>query len=157
VHTFVGVDLFLHGHFIGRAGLEAAADADVHALRVLAKDDEVDVLPAAVFQRRETIVDQADRAEVDVEIERKARAEQDVAGRAVIGHARVAKRAEQDCAELVAQHVVPVRRNGDACREEMVGAPGQRLEVECLAGNVTHGLEDLDRFGRDFLPDAITR
>ena len=43
VHALVGVDLFLDRDFVVGAGLEAAADADVHALGVLAEHDEVDV------------------------------------------------------------------------------------------------------------------
>ena len=43
VHALVGVDLFLNRHFVLGAGLEAAADADIGALGVLAKHDEVHI------------------------------------------------------------------------------------------------------------------
>jgi hypothetical protein len=59
-HAFVGVDLFLHGDLVVRAGLEATAHADVDALGVLAKDDEVDVGAGASLERAETIVEQTD-------------------------------------------------------------------------------------------------
>ena len=62
MHALVGVDLFLDRHLVVCAGLEAPADADVHALGVLAKDDEVDVFPAAVLQRAQTLVEQTHRA-----------------------------------------------------------------------------------------------
>ena len=86
------------------AGLEAAADADVDALGVLAEHDEVDVGAAAALQRAEPVVEQLHRPVVDVEIELEAGAEQDVAGVAVVGHARVAERADEHRVELVAQH-----------------------------------------------------
>src|SRR5262249_12261184 len=127
------------------------------AFRVLAKDDEVDVLLAAIFERRESVINQPDRTEVDVEIEREPCAEQDIARRPVIGYPRVSERPEQDRGELVGQHLVPIRRNRDARGEEMISAPRQRFELELLARDVTNRFEDFDRFGRDFLPDAVTR
>ena len=57
---------------------------------------------AAALQRAEPLVEQHDRAVVDVEIELEARAEQDVAGVAVVGHAGVAQRADEDRVERAA-------------------------------------------------------
>ena len=62
IHALVGVDLFLDRNLVVGAGLEAAADADVHAFGVLAEHDEVDVLAAAILERAEAIVEQPDRA-----------------------------------------------------------------------------------------------
>ena len=84
-------------------GLEAAADADVQPFGVLAEHDEVDVRRAAPLQRAEPLVEQLDRPVVDVEIELEARAEQDVARVAVVGHARIAERADEDRVELPQQ------------------------------------------------------
>ena len=99
VHALVGVDLFLDRDLVVGAGLEAAADADVDAFGVLAEHDEVDVASAAVLQRAEPLVEQPHRPVVDVEIELEARAEQDVARVAVVGHARIAERADEDRVE----------------------------------------------------------
>ena len=46
LHALAGVDLFLDRDLVLGARLEAAADADVEPLGVLAEDDEVDVLAA---------------------------------------------------------------------------------------------------------------
>ena len=66
---------------------------------------------AAVLERAQPLVEQLHRPVVDVEIELEARAEQDVARVAVVGHARIAERADEDRVEVVAQHVVAVRRD----------------------------------------------
>ena len=39
--------------------------------------------------------------------------------------------------------------------EIVVGAPGQMLERRCRAGTSHRGVEHLDRFGGDFLADAV--
>ena len=65
---------------------------------------------AAVLQRAQPLVEQLHRAVVDVEVELEARAEQDVARVPVVGHARIAERADEDRVELIAQHRVAVRR-----------------------------------------------
>ncbi len=46
MHTLVGVHLFLDRDLVVGSRLEAAADADIEALGVLAEHDEVDVLGA---------------------------------------------------------------------------------------------------------------
>ncbi len=63
-----------------RAALELPAHADVDALGVLAEDDEVDVLRAPALERDEAVAERADGADVRVEVEAEAQAEQDVAG-----------------------------------------------------------------------------
>ena len=69
---------------------------------------------AAALERAEPLVEQLHRPVVDVEIELEARAEQDVARVAVVGHARIAERADEDRVELPRSSVVAVRRNRDA-------------------------------------------
>ena len=54
---------------------------------------------SAVLQRTEPVVEQPDRPVVHVEIELEPRAEQDVARVAVVGHARIAERADEDRVE----------------------------------------------------------
>ena len=48
----------------------------------------------------EPLVEQPHRPVVDVEVELEPRAEQDVARVAVVGHARIAERADEDRVEL---------------------------------------------------------
>ena len=49
VYTFVGIDVFLDGDFVGSSLLEEAADADVEAFGVFAEDHEIEVGALAVF------------------------------------------------------------------------------------------------------------
>src|SRR5206468_2835920 len=65
--AFIGVDLLLHRHFVGRARLEAAADPDIQPFGVLAEDRKIDVRAGPSLQRTETIIEQPDRPIVDVE------------------------------------------------------------------------------------------
>ena len=85
---------------------------------------------SAILQRREAVVDQADRAVVDVEIELEPRPEQDVARVPVVGHSRIAERADEDGGEVVAQHPVAVGRKRFARGKKVISAPRQRLEIE---------------------------
>ena len=112
------VDVLVDGDLVARAALELAAHADVDALGVLAEDDHVDVLRAAVAQRDEAVGERAHGADVRVEVEAEAQAEEDVARVLEPGHARVAQGAEQHGARLAARcasrtssgYVVPSRR-----------------------------------------------
>jgi hypothetical protein len=156
VDALVGVQLFLNRHLIVGPGLEASADADVQPFRVLAKDDEVDVGRRPVLQRAQPLVQQLHRPIVDVEVELEPRAEQDVAGVAVVGDPRIAERADEHRVEIVAQHRVAVRRNGDAGLQVVVGAPRQHLELERPPEDVAGGAKNLDRFGGDVDADAVS-
>ena len=129
VHALVGVQLFLNRDLVLGAGLEPPADADVQPLGVLPKHDEVDVARPAALERAQALVEEAHGPVVDVEIELEARAEQDVARVAIVGHARIAERADEDRVEL-AQQVVAARRHRHVRFEVVVRAPGQVLEVE---------------------------
>ena len=128
---------------------------DVHALGVLAEHDEVDVLPAAILQRAQAIVEQAHRAVVHVEIELEARAQKNVARVAVVGDARIAQRADEDRLELVAQHLVAVGRQRLAGLQVVIGAPRQVLEIEPASEHLAGRLQHLDRFGGDVLADSV--
>ncbi len=79
-----------------RAALELAAHAHVDALGVLAEDDDVDVLRGAALERDEAIGERAHGADVGVEVEAEAHAEEDVARVLEVGHARIAEGAEED-------------------------------------------------------------
>src|SRR5690606_24414901 len=77
LHALARVDVLLDRDLVGRALLEIAAHADVHALRILAEDDEIDVLVAHVAQWREARIVETDGAQIDVEVEPETEAEQD--------------------------------------------------------------------------------
>ena len=154
VHAFVGVQLFLDRDLVLGAGLEPAADADIEPLGVLAKDDEVDVGRAAVLERAETLVEEAHRPVVDVEVELEARAEEDVARVAIVGHARIAQRADENRVEP-AQEIVAARRHRHAGLQVVVGAPRQVLEVEPPSEPLADRRQHFDGLGGDVLADAV--
>ena len=156
VDALVGIDLFLNRDFVWRTGLEAAADANVEALGVLAEDDEVHVGGRPVLQRTQPLVEQPDRTIVHVQVELEPRAEQDVARMAIVGHARIAERADEHRVELPEQRVA-VFRNRDARREEVVGAPRQRLDLDAAAGGLRDGGDDGHCRGRHLGTDSISR
>ena len=54
--AFAGVDVFLHGDFVGRILFEKAAHANVQAFGVFTEDHHADVFLAAVAQGREFLV-----------------------------------------------------------------------------------------------------
>ena len=149
VDASIRVHLFLDRHFVLGPCAKAAARADIQAFGVLAEHDEVDVAPAAVLQRTETIVEQTDRAIVHVQIELEPRPQEDVARVAIVGHARIAERADEDRVEG-AQRVVAAGWNGDAGLEVIVGAPRQRLELEAAEGR-----ENGNDFGHDVPADPV--
>src|SRR5437868_14639215 len=91
--TFARVDLFLNGNLVRRAFLKVAAHEGVQAFGIFSKDDKINILFAAVFQRTQPRVNQFDRAQVDVEVEAGAHAEQYISGMSVVFDARVAERA----------------------------------------------------------------
>jgi hypothetical protein len=96
VDALEGVDLLLYRDLVVGPRFEAAADADVDPLGVLAEDHEVDVVPGAVLQGAQALIEQSNRPVVDVQIQLEAGAEQDVAGVAIVGYARIAQGADED-------------------------------------------------------------
>jgi hypothetical protein len=96
----IGVELRLQSDFVVCVWLEPAAHAHVQALGVFAEDDEVDIGRAATLERTQTLVEQPDGTIVHIEVELEPCAEQDVARMAVVGHARIAERADEDRIEL---------------------------------------------------------
>ena len=102
----------------------------------------------------ETLVEQPHGPVVDVEVELEPRAEQDVARVAIVGHARIAERADEDRVEFP-KVVVAVRRHRHLRVEVVVRAPRQVLEIERPAESLADRGQDLERFGRDVLADAV--
>ena len=68
---------------------------------------------------------------------------------AVVGHTRIAERADEDRVER-SQRVVAVRRNRFARGEIVIGAPRQVMQIDA-----TDCLEDLDRLGDHLFADAV--
>ena len=155
MHALPGVDLFLDRDLVLGAGLEAAADVDVQPFGILAKHDEVDVRRCAPFQGAEPLVEELHGPVVDVEVELEPRAEQDVARVTVVGHTRIAERADEDRVEL-SELIVAAGRKGDARLEVVIRSPRQMFEVELHAEPVGHGRQDFDCLSRDLLADSIT-
>jgi hypothetical protein len=74
---------------------------------------------------------------------------------AVVGHARIAERADEDRLEVVAQHLVAVGRQGLTRLQVVIGAPRQLHQVEPAAEHVAGGLQNLERFGGDVFADSV--
>ena len=153
VDALAGVELLLDGDLVVGARLEASADADVEPFGVLAEHHEVDVLRLAALERAQPLVEQLHRAVVDVEVELEARAEQDVARVAVVGHAWIAERADEDGVEL-AQQIVAVGRDRDAGRKIMVRTPGQ-LSIQTAARTIAGRVDGVHRLSSNFFADAV--
>ena len=113
-----------------RALLEVAADAGVEALGVLAEHEHVDVRRALALERRQPLVEQPHRAQVDVEVELEAQAEQDVARVHLLGHARIAERAEQDRRVVIAQLLDRALGQRGAVAQPALGAPVELDQLE---------------------------
>ena len=146
-----GIDLL--GHVVVPGD---AAAAEVDALRVLAKNDEVDAT-IVTAQRCEFGVEQPYRAEIDVQVELEAQAEQNIPGMLVPGDSRVADRPEEDRVYVVAQVAERRLRERLARREVVIGAVGKALEVESEAV-LRGGLLDRPERRRDDLgADAVSR
>ena len=73
----------------------------------------------------------------------------------VVGHAWITERADEDRVEVVAQHRVAVGRHRDAGPQEMIGAPGQLLDIEPVPEDVPDRTHGFDRFRRRLDADAV--
>src|SRR5262249_61794890 len=78
LYSMSGIHLLLNRQFMLGAAFEVSADVDVESLRVLAEDDEVDVLTEALLERREPIMEQTDRPKIDVEVQAEAQPTQNI-------------------------------------------------------------------------------
>ena len=93
-------DAGLLGQLVRRAAVQPSADAAVLALGVLAHADHVDVGGAAAGERRRDAGQQPHRPQVHVLPEALPQRQDQLARRDVVGHARIADRAEIDRVEL---------------------------------------------------------
>ena len=123
--ALAGIDVFLHGNFVGGSLLEESADAHVKPFGVLAKDHQANIFFGAAVQRSQPLVQQFHRPGVHVEIELEAQAQQNVGGVLVGGHTRIAERAKQDGVEFIAQHFDRAVGQANAFAQEICRRPNQ--------------------------------
>src|SRR5215469_1748797 len=101
LHALSGVDVLLNGNFVGGALLEDSANADIQTFGVLPKDHQADVFFGPVAKRREPLVKQLDWPGVDIEVQFRSQAKQNV-GRMLIGRdARTAKGAKENGVKFI--------------------------------------------------------
>src|SRR2546429_221211 len=132
------------------------APAGVDALRVLPKKDEGEATVVAAHPWG-VGGEQPYRAEIDVQVELEAQAEQNIPGMLVPGDSRVADRPEEDRVYVVAQVAERRLRERLARREVVIGAVGKALQVESEAV-LRGGLLDRPERRRDDLgADAVSR
>src|SRR5690242_9475513 len=121
--SFTSVDIFLDGDFVLSSLFENAACICVNALGVFAQHNEIDVFGLDAFERTERRIEQANRANICVEIHFEAHAEKNFLGMYVGRHPRISEGAEQDGIEFAAQHRKTVGRNGHAVDKITVSTP----------------------------------
>ena len=130
VHALPGVHFLLDGDLVLGPRLHAPAHGHVQSLGILPEDRDVYLGRRPFLQRTEPRVEQRHRPVVHVEIELEPDAEQDVARMAVVGNPWIPERADEHRVELVAEHRIPVRRDGDAglqdSSRQTTGAPRSR-------------------------------
>src|SRR5688572_23455276 len=151
IHSLEGIDLLLDGDFIVSTRFEAATDADVQAFRVLAEHGEVDVGHGPVFERAKPLVQETNRAVINVQIQLEAGAKENVACVAIVGDARVTERADENGVER-SQRLVAPGRDRLASGEKVIRSPRQRVEIDAA-----DSFEDTDSFGNDLVADAVAR
>src|SRR5260370_21014371 len=99
------VDVFLDGDLFGIAAPELPPRAGVEPFGIPAKNDEANIVFAAVSQRRERTIEQLDWASVHVKIELGTQAEKNIGGRASPRHPRIAHGAEEHSVESAPDHL----------------------------------------------------
>src|SRR5690606_8657585 len=149
------VDVLLDGDLVRRPALEVAAHPRVHALGVLADDDDVHVLGRHVTERRECRVEEADGPQVHVQVEVEAQAEQDLARVAVVRDARIAERAEEDRVVVGPEIVHLLRRDGGAGAQVTLGAEIPLHELERELGLGGEQAKQFDGQAGDLRADAV--
>ena len=149
-HAEVGVDVLLGRDLVLRSPLETSAHADVKAFGVLPHRQKVDVARVLTPQGRQSIVVKLGGPEIHIEVELKAKAEQDASEIVRVIDAFIAHRAKEDRVSLgqLRPHLVC---NGHAVAEVGVGIDVELLELEVGAG----GTEHLDGLRHNLLPSSI--
>src|SRR5207244_12115927 len=93
-------DTGLLGELVGRARVNASTDAAILAFGVFADADDIDVGRGASAEGRGDSRQQPDRTEIYVLDEAPPKRKKQLASRNVVGHFRIADRAEIDRVEL---------------------------------------------------------
>src|SRR5881275_2026537 len=143
--------------------LAHSTTAQIHALRVLSKDHEVDRRTVGRSDSRtvraknpQVRMQQLHRPEVDVEIEPQPEPQEDVARVLIPGHARVSEGPEEDRVHVVLEMTERVVRQSLPCLEIVIGGIREALELEPEAVFRGGALEHRDRRLDDLRPDAVS-
>src|SRR5579872_5181199 len=155
LHAAARVDVFLYGDLLRIAAPELAAQAGVKPFGIFAKDDEVDVVFAAVAQGRERGIEQFHGAGIHVKVELCAQSQKNVGGVPVRRHTRIAHGAKKDGVEVAAEHLHGARRKRRAVAQKALRAPVEIYEVGLALGFGDGGLKYSLRFRYYFNPDTV--
>jgi hypothetical protein len=145
------VDVFLDRNFIGRSLLEDSTQVAINALGVLTNHHEVEVFWFDAFKRAKRRIQQAHRPDVGVQVHLAAHAQQNFPRMKVGGHARIAKRADEDGIEIAGQGREAVRWDRNFVGEIAVGSPVERRQFD----RGPCGIYDLYGLRDDFFPDPV--
>src|SRR6266446_4957879 len=151
------VDVFLDGDLFGIAAPELPARAGVEPFGILAKNDEANVILAAVAQRRERTIEQFDGSSVHVKIELGTQAEKNIGGMAIRRHARIAHGAEENSVEIAPEHLHRSGGKRGAVAQKALRAPVELHEFSLALGFGDGGAKNTYGFGYYFPADAIAR
>ena len=154
VTTAAREDGLLHGKFIFRAGIEPPADIGVFALVILAHDDKIDLARSKILYRGLDPRKQAHRPDVGVLLELAANRNQQAPQRDVIGHARVAYRAQKNRIEGP-KLLQSVFRHHAAGFQIALATPVELFPGERKTEAARRGLGDANAFRHYFLANAI--
>src|SRR6266571_4434712 len=139
------VDVFLDGDLFGIAAPELPARAGVEPFGILAKNDEANVILAAVAQRRERT------------IELGTQAEKNICGMAIRRHARITHGAEENSVEIAPEHFHRAGGKRGAVAQEALRAPVELHEFSLALGFGDSRSENSYGFRYDFPADAVAR
>src|ERR1700688_327363 len=156
LHTFAGVDVFLHSNFVRSVLLKKPADADIQALGIFTKHHQTNIFFRAPVQRRKPFVKKFHWSGVNIQIQLESQAEQDVSSMLITRHAGIAERAKQNGVELVTQHFHCAVRQADAIAKIFIRAPVELHKFDGAARGGSHRLQNFERFRCDFFADAVT-
>src|SRR6266852_4667171 len=153
--AFERIHILLNGDLVQRVLFEEPANANIKSLGVFAENHETNVFFGAIAQRSEALVKQFDGSGVDIEVQLEAKAQQDIGGMLIRRHAGIAKRAEKDGIEFVAEHFDGARGQRNALAQVLVRAPIQFDKFEWPPSATSHGFQHFDGLRCNLCPDAV--
>ena len=151
------IDVFLDGDLVWIAAPELAACTGVKSFGILAKNDEANVVFAAIAQRSQRCVEQLHGPRVHVEIELGAQAEQNIGGVAIRRHARIAHSAEKNGVEIAPEHFHGAGGKRGAVAQEALGAPIELHEFGLAVGFSNGSAKNPYGLRYDFHAGAVAR